>query len=47
MYNLHIRYSVYYDEIKAQLLETDKDKLEGVSLSPPSSGMYLIGVLSS
>ena len=33
------RYSVYYDEVKGQLLETDKDKLEGTSLSHPSSGM--------
>jgi len=32
------RSSVYYDELKAQLLETDKDKLEGTLLSHPMSG---------
>lgn len=35
---IHYRSSVYYDELKAQLLETDKDKLEGTSLSHALSG---------
>ena len=41
VYDRMYRYSVYYDEVKAQLLETDKDRLEGTSPSQPSSGMHL------
>ena len=35
------RSSVCYDEAKTQLLETDKDKLDGVSMSRPACGEWM------